>query len=155
MAISSRDVNNLVARRFRDKLCCFHLNIRSARHKEDELSAFLNTFSFTFDIIMITETWYTLEDQVYRQDNYNTYSLNRTKKKGGGLAVLIKNGIDSQIVPEFSFINSDIECLTLKSRNYVYSVIYRPPDSSVNNFTSVLEKLFNYRIFVHITRPCI
>lgn len=58
--------------------------------------------------------------------------------------MLIKNGIDSQIVPEFSFINSDIECLTLKSRNYVYSVIYTPPDSSVNNFTSVLEKLFNY-----------
>lgn len=54
--------------------------------------------------------------------------------------VLVKNCIDAQIIPEFSHVNEDNECLTLILRDYVYSVMYRPPDSSVNHFISNIEK---------------
>lgn len=58
--------------------------------------------------------------------------------------VLVKNCIDAQIIPQVSYVSADIECLTLTTRNYVYAVMYRPPDSSVNTFISSLEELLNY-----------
>lgn len=144
MTKTSNDINNLVASFRNDTLCCFHLNIRSARHKEDDLSILLDEFSFSFDVIMLCETWYTSNSEVYKRQGYNTFFLNRINKRGGGLILLTKNYLDCSIVSEFSFISADIECLTVIAHDYVYSVMYKPPDSSANNFIDHHERLLNY-----------
>lgn len=54
-------------------LTCVHLNIRSGRHKEEELLVFLSEFVFKFDIIMLTEKWYSSNEEVCRLDGYQNF----------------------------------------------------------------------------------
>lgn len=81
---------------------------------------------------------------MYKRPGYQTFFLNRNSKKGGGLVLLTKSHLDCCIVPAFSFIFTDIEYLTVTANDCVYSVMYRPPDSSANNFFPLLDKLLNY-----------
>lgn len=144
MAVSPNDVSNLVTSEKNLNLTCFHLNIRSARNKDDELSIFLNEFAFEFDVIMLTETWYTNDFEVYRRDGYKTFFLNRSNKRGGGVAILMKNSLSCDIIPQFSFLSDHIECLTLITQNHVFAVMYRPPDSSISAFFSHIDKFLSY-----------
>lgn len=105
MAVSPNDVSNLVTSEKNLNLTCFHLNIRSARNKDDELSIFLNEFAFEFDVIILTETWYTNDFEVYKRDGYETFFLNRSNKRGGGVAILIKNNLSCDIIPVFFLIS--------------------------------------------------
>lgn len=144
MADSPRDVSIKASYHKYLNLKCLHLNIRSARNKDDDLTLFLNEFTFEFDIIILTETWYDCSSDVYKRDGYQTFYLNRSNRRGGGIAIIVNNKIECDIVQQFSFISSDIECLTLISKSYVLSVIYRPPECIVDNFIDHLEKLLNY-----------
>lgn len=36
----------------------FHSNVRSARSKSDDLMILFQSFQFSFDVIIFTETWY-------------------------------------------------------------------------------------------------
>lgn len=144
MAQSPHDINTTFITSRKIGLSSFHLNIRSARHKEDELSILLNEFAFDFDVIMLTETWYSSDTEVYRRDGYNSFFLNRPNKQGGGIEILIKNNLECEIIPELSLLTEDFECLCLKSRKYIYCVIYRPPNGQFNQFISHIELLFNY-----------
>ncbi|CAN8019989.1 unnamed protein product, partial [Ixodes persulcatus] len=42
-------------------------------------------FQFSFDIIMLTETWYATETEVLQMPLYSSYVLNRTSRRGGGV----------------------------------------------------------------------
>lgn len=123
---------------------CFHLNIRSARHKEDELLVLLNEFAFKFDIIMLTETWYSSNDEVCRLEGYRSFFINRQRKQGGGIEILIRNEFQCEIISELSFITDDFECLVVMCNKTIYSVMYRPPNSQITNFITHLERLLNY-----------
>lgn len=144
MTASPRDVSNIVEINPDVRFSCLHLNIRSARHKEDELSVFLDEFTFEFDAVMLTETWYTCNDEIYKRDGYRSFFVNRSSRNGGGLVILLKNMFDCDILSDFSFISNSVECLTVTSNNSIYSVAYRPPDADVNIFIEFLDRLLTY-----------
>lgn len=56
--------------------CSFiHLNIRSARSKEDELYVLFRDFAFNFDFIMLTETWYSNDTGILKTQGYTNCFL--------------------------------------------------------------------------------
>lgn len=131
-------------------LTCVHLNIRSGRHKEEELLVFLSEFVFKFDIIMLTETWYSSNEEVCRLDGYQSFFINRQHKQGGGIEILIRNEFQCEIISELSFITDDFECLALQSNKNIYSVMYRPPNSQISHFITHFERLLNYATENHL-----
>lgn len=120
----------------------FHLNAQSLRNKFDQLDAFLQSFDFSFDVIMLTETWYTPDDTVEILSNYENYSLCRNSKRGGGVSVYVKNTLHCSIIDEFSVITQDYEILTLQHAHNVFCVVYRPPGGSMSCFLKYLDELF-------------
>lgn len=94
-----------VRRLFNDKtnkpLSVFHLNVRSARNESDELGILLDDFGFSFDVVMLSETWYSQESNILRLGNYKIFYLNPTSRRGGGIAYIKKkifNGISYHII---------------------------------------------------------
>lgn len=71
----------------------FHLNAQSLRNKHEEIGIYLNLLKHKFSDLAFTETWFSSEEDVVSFDGYNTEYLYRHKKRGGGVALYIKEGI--------------------------------------------------------------
>lgn len=85
---SASDVSHL----YRTKKCTasfFHLNRHSARNKNDDLHALFSCFDFSFDVLMLTETWYQAESEVLRINGYNKHCWNCINKRGGNALLVI------------------------------------------------------------------
>lgn len=65
-------------------LKCLHVNAQSTRNKAPDIELLLDQFCFLFDIVMLTETWYSDKDYVLCLHAYNTHFLNRTSGCGWG-----------------------------------------------------------------------
>lgn len=70
---------------------------------------------------MFTETWYSEECDVIDLENYRTFYLNRSCKRGCGVSFHIKCGIKCEILEQFSVITryndiSNINLTTLYAR---------------------------------------
>lgn len=141
MAILPRDVNIPYTSGY---CSIMHLNARSARNKHDDITTFLDEFSFKFDIIMISETWYTCNDEVLCLPTYKSFFLNRPSRRGGGVLQLIADHLVCSLLSEFSAITPDYEALSLACHKYVYVVVYRPPDGKTEAFFQFLENLLTY-----------
>lgn len=89
MALPSQDVNNAF-HVFKNVFTYFHLNVWSLRNKKDELSVLLDEFVFSFDMIMLTEAWYSSNTDIFKQKGYQSFFLNRPNNQGGGLEMLAK-----------------------------------------------------------------
>lgn len=50
-----------------------HINAQSARNKSDQLAVFLQQFNFQFDVIMLSETWYHDEADMFILPNYQHF----------------------------------------------------------------------------------
>lgn len=122
----------------------FHLNVQSVRNKFDELNIFLDSFSFRFDVIMLTETWYKNTDEVDRLEGYNIFNLNRSDKVGGGIAMYVKKHFKCSVITDFTIITNDYEILTLQHEKSIYSVVYRPPCGNISSFFEILEVFFRF-----------
>ena len=124
------------------KLKLAHINIRSCRNKEVEVSLFLKENDI--DILTLNETW--LKNN-FKLDilNYTIARRDRPSRQGGGVAILVRNDIKSDIIDTCSDINTDNEATTIRLKNtedqITISTIYIPPTSSIN--TSLLENIKN------------
>lgn len=119
-------------------LKCFHLNARSVRNKVDEFSILLDSFSFPFDVIMISETWLTDSD-TFELPSFSTFTLNRKTSRGGGVCILVNDHFKCEILNEFSYLKDDVEILSVISGNIVMSVVYRPPSGNMDSFLETME----------------
>lgn len=124
-------------------LSLLHVNARSVCNKKDELMLFFQSFKFKFDIIMLTETWLT-NDQAYVLPDYREVCLNRSNKRGGGVAILMLNDSAYDIITEYSCVCEDFEVLCARSANSLFVVMYRPPSGSTRAFFTYIEKLFYF-----------
>ena len=79
---------------FLNNLSIIILNIRSFNKNIDNFLTFLGLFTYEPDILIFTETWLTkYDDPIIYFKNYNIYQMNRSfknKKRGGGVAILVK-----------------------------------------------------------------
>lgn len=44
-----------------------------------------------FNIVMFSETWFVLEDDVYNFPGYKSFYMNRRDQRGGGVSMLVSN----------------------------------------------------------------
>ena len=97
------DTNYVTIEETKSKLSCFdnksfsilHLNIRSFKKNFDKLVNFLDTSSFNFKVICVSETWCSSEhnnSDLYKLTNYSSIHQTRSSgKTGGGLAIFVHN----------------------------------------------------------------
>ena len=125
----------------------YHANIRSCTQIFKSLIGYLNTISFRYDIIVLTETWLTDDlDGLYEIPGYNNISLHRNRN-GGGIRIYYDNTLTADNCEQFSGIFDTHESLFIrisqKNRlSLIVGGIYRPPCKSINKFLEYLNDNF-------------
>lgn len=130
-----------------DYLSCesvMHINARSVNRKEDDIVLLLQQFCSQFSVLMLSETWYTNSSKMLELDGYNNFFLNRKNSRGGGVAILVAKHKKCEILPEFSKTTVDYEILTLKNKQEIISVLYRPPTGNVARFLEFYEDFLEF-----------
>lgn len=118
------------------------INIRSIRRNFAVLSSVLSVLEFSFDIIILTETWLTRDtDYMFSIPGYNCLSVYRNQY-GGGIRAYIKDRFKAQISGDLSYVRDSVEILSFtvedKPKNYFFTCVYRPPKSSIVEFNEIV-----------------
>lgn len=95
------------------------------------------------DICIIVETKLSPSNRAkYNITGYQTLRQDRTGKKGGGIIIYVKNGINFH---KFNLVTTDIESLSIRINhcNFIITIValYNPNGSKLN--TSELDKIFS------------
>lgn len=138
----------LKALRGTKRFSLLHLNTRSLKNKHDSVNLFLDNLDHEFDVLAFTETWFSNDCPAVNFSGYNCISVSRPKKRGGGVAVYIKNHFNYEVIPEYSIIDVHYECLLVKCFNTMLAVLYRPPNGSVTKFIEFLERVLEHCSYV-------
>ena len=107
-----------------------------------EISLFLKENDI--DIFTLNETW--LKSN-FKLDipNYTITRNDRPRRRGGGLAILVRNDIKLDIIDTCSAVNTDNEAITILLKDSQdstsISTIYIPPASNIN--TTLLNNIKN------------
>lgn len=125
----------------RDRLSCLHMNVQSVNSKLTELESFFADADKHWDVIMLTETWYSNDVAIFQLPQKRTYYLNRTSRRGGGVSLLINDSMSCELLKEFSASTDDYEVLCAETRDIIFAVCYRPPDGALNVFLTFLENM--------------
>lgn len=121
-----------------------HLNVRSVKNKTMCLEEFFGEFSFTFSLVMLTETWSTNDSDTFTMTHYKTYSLNRSSQRGGGVALLVSNNIECDKLDSYSLITDDFEIISVCTGQFVFSVCYRPPKGNALKFFQFYDNFLSF-----------
>lgn len=118
-----------------------HINIRSISKNIDELAIFLNQLSLNFEIIVLTETHYVYDPQIFKLDGYNILYNEGTLNRNDGVIVLIKPTLRYT----YNIVNiGEIRALQLNvtknEKNFIITAIYRSPSTCPKNFNIQLLK---------------
>ena len=128
-----------------DNFSVIHLNIHSAQNKMCEFELYLKSLHVNFSIIAITETW-------FNDSNHDLYGLNgyqmvddyRQSRRGGGVALYIRNSVVYKLRNDLDVFNENMECKFVEidkcnfetSKHIVVGVVYRPPNTDLDIFNS-------------------
>lgn len=121
----------------------FHLNARSLRAKQDDISALLHACKVKFNVVMFTETWYSEDSDHYILPGYSHFYMNRIGSRGGGVSIQT-TFTGFEIVPDYSQITDNYEVLCIHHNKELFTVIYRPPSGCIAAFFRFLDGLFSY-----------
>ena len=117
------------------------VSIQSLRNKKLQLTTYATIEKP--DIICLTETWVTESDNLteFQLPDYNLFHYCRSKKKGGGVFIFVKNCYNV-IVPNFFQKDSELETVWIEINTKVDKIllgaIYRPPNSTLK----ITEKIY-------------
>ena len=156
------DFNNYIKKSKFDNnnFSILHINARSLTNKLDDVSHFVQSLAIKFTCIVVSETWFDSNTVMVDLPDYTCYSVNRTSKVGGGIAIYVDSSLcfNSRTDLTVDKFDSDIDiaCVQLSIANTKILVVglYRPPNTCIQTFTnqysSFLEKLdrekYNYYI---------
>ena len=125
----------------------FHINARSLLHKIDYLELLLKTMNLDFDIIAVSETWETDDNNtLINISGYNKCSyIRKNNTRGGGVALFIRESLDFSILKyeSNSFESVFVEIHLLNKTPVVIGAIYRPPGGNLVDFNREYELLLN------------
>ena len=125
------------------------LNSRSVKSDSKKLDLeYLIHSQSSLPIVCITETW-------LRPNDPNTYlplsklfvvhRVDRASGRGGGVAILIPKGLNSYVISRHSLLPNDFEAIWVRlvfvKKSIDISVVYRPPQASVQSTESLLTFL--------------
>lgn len=77
-------------------------------------------FGVSFDVIMLSETWYSEKEEILKILSYTSYFLNWETRYGGRVLLLTKNAFDCEVLSNPSLISSDIYIWTVKCKQHIY-----------------------------------
>ena len=132
-------------------LSVIHFNARSLKANIYKIKDYINKLKHEFDIITISETWLDLSSNMndVQLSGYNFFHVNRTVKRGGGVAVYIRNHLKCKLIKELSmsvdgfYDQIFVELLMEKSKNIVIGCFYRAPGSPLEIFNESLDSCLN------------
>lgn len=116
-----------------------HLNIRSIKKNFSEFCAFLQYFSFNFDIIVLTETWLRY-DIGFDIPNYNKFIKPCKYNKCDGIVVYFRNDIEVS-ASDIEILNSNCIHFKFNFNNTIIELtaIYRSPNLNKAEFINDVE----------------
>ena len=126
----------------------FHLNVRSLPKHFTELESYLNGLPIDFSVIGLTETWLNESTaDIYNMQGYQNYNNYRTGRRGGGVSLYIKEGLNSEIRNDLNLMDPSMEALFIEipnsnisqDKNVIVGVLYRPPNTDINVFNELLS----------------
>lgn len=134
------------------KLSIINFNIRSMKKNLHYFEMYLNNINFMPSVIALTETW--LKEttaELYCNEGYNIENQYRKTQLGGGVSLLIKNGIEYVKRQDLSTMSSNLESLFVEiynlhdnsAKHVVIGVIYRPPNTEVAIFLNELNQILS------------
>ena len=132
-------------------LSIIHFNVRSLNANFRKLDQHLSQLDFQFDIIAVTETWFSQNTvtNVFNMKGYELFYVSRNSGKGGGVALYINSSLKCKKVENKSVCSEEnFECVTVElsmegARNVIISCIYRKPGAPLERFTEALEELYS------------
>ncbi|XP_043929829.1 uncharacterized protein LOC122804195 [Protopterus annectens] len=131
-----------------NRLSIAHLNIRSICNKISQLHALLEIHNF--DILCLTETWLkpAIKDIEITPPGYSIVRLDRSTKKGGGVAIIYRTNLKLTLL-DLSFsqnYNAEIICSKIQINNSkAINIIcaYIPPGNNIPTLEHILEQISN------------
>ena len=136
-----------------DLLSVFHVNIRSFMHNKDELEAVLSSIQQQPDVLALSETWLTSDNQL--DANINGYTSFHVVREAahGGVSLLVRNELSVKYIDTFSLVNGDIEIcsivVSINNTDYTIACIYRPnyKYDKIPQFRRQLSQILNHPTF--------
>ncbi len=122
-----------------------HLNIRSLPNKINELEALLNMFDSP-KVIMLSETWLTVNTSLLNINNYFCVSSPRLQR-GGGVAMYLHNSVQYSVKLKScervvdAYHNIDFLILEILSLNITLCCMYCPPNTNLAHILTLIEHL--------------
>ena len=139
---------------YKAKVLLGHINARSLPNSIDEIRYIL--FRTSFDVFGVSETWLipgTPKDRV-NIDGYKIFRQDRTHKRGGGVALYVKNTYKTKVlktpmdilVPENIWVEIEID-----KRKIVVGVLYKAPNIPYTIFSQCIEAFIKiYSNYDHV-----
>ena len=121
------------------------LNVRGLNSKLQELNSLMKT-CIQPDAFLLSETWLKKHSPTPTLHGYNLERTDRTRKKGGGVCIFIRNTCCYRRLPDLETENGDcmescfIEIQTGTSKMILGS-IYQPPNTNPNEFISKFQRI--------------
>ena len=127
-----------------DRLVIIHWNCNHLPSKVKLLEHFLTKESP--DIILLNEIKMDLTQSNFYLDIKNYQSIVKPRdKKGGGVAILVKNGIEFTLDSSFDYFSLELLCIQVKLKDFPLFIfsLYNPPN-----------KPLPFELFCEITKKC-
>lgn len=133
---------NIINNKYVNILCC---NIRSVNSNFDELTLFLENDpnSDKIDVIILTETWHNLLNQIFFTiEGYNLYFSSRKRNQNDGIFVYVRNNYNIDFF-EYDFVETNIVKIHLNNLGVpiILLCIYRSPSTDINVFNNTVNKV--------------
>lgn len=126
-----------------------HFNARSLRKHFDEIHDLLSSYSNSFSLIAITETWLSVADKnLYCFPNSNSEYCNKITSSHGGVAIFISPDLSYKRRHDLHLPVTNCESVWIEitncspscdQRDFIFGCIYRSPSSSVEDFFLILK----------------
>ena len=123
-----------------------HVNARSLNKNYDELVSLLYYLKHNFSVIGVSETWLkpTSDVTLFQIPGYSFAHVCRSDKTGGGVALYVKEELDSKIRDDLSGIKPGCESIFFEiagsnNKKAVVGCMYRAPNSDSTSFIENIE----------------
>uniref|UniRef100_A0A8D8YXQ4 Uncharacterized protein n=1 Tax=Cacopsylla melanoneura TaxID=428564 RepID=A0A8D8YXQ4_9HEMI len=123
------------------KITIIHINVRTLNMvKWTLLQTYLKNFK-NIEIIVLTENSLNEEQtQFFTLKNFNLFTYHRKNRKGGGVAVYVKDNIASTQIHTINFKTAENIEIILEKKNMIINAVYRPPKTNIKEFIRELRR---------------
>ena len=125
-------------------LKCGLVNIQSVTNKIQEIRDLIN--ENRYDVLMLTETWLSECDRAKINEmtpaTHAFFHCPRENRRGGGVGIMLSTSFSkvkvNQVERFDTFEHIQVSC-EMGNGRYTFIIIYRPPDTNINNFIDELR----------------